>query len=253
MQMVRNATVLKDRFRSLDGKTFPNPSFQTFAPHILKLNLGGEHQGVDLTRSSAELVPEDPRRENYGVRRKIVVDEIDALLAEQGLAGQTADVKARRAALIKEHFQCTSRTEIEELMPLVELQANFDSLHRALTGQASRYGVRETPAPHATDNIHFLESSAAPAAPATPPAAATADGQADALEDLLDPREALVANIERALANAPNLSLLRAVAKNNEKHRKALEPSHIERLDAAIAANTRRLQPAKAPVIEAAK
>jgi len=38
--------VLKDRSTLLDGKTFRNPTFETFLPHIQLLNLGGKQLGV---------------------------------------------------------------------------------------------------------------------------------------------------------------------------------------------------------------
>lgn len=252
MQMVRNATVLKDRFRTLDGKTFPNPSFQTFAPHILKLNLSGEHHGVDLTRSSADMVPIDGKRENYSLRRKIVVDEIEALLAENGLGGQTADAKTKRAALIKEHFKCTSRTEIEELMPLVDLQANYDSLHRALTGQASRYGVPDAPAP-VEDEIMFtgadtatpVATDAAPTAavqaPAELPPPPSGSTSVDETEDV-DPREAIADGIVEALGKAANSTQLAAVMKVNSKARKALTDEQGKRVDDAFADRGRVLK-----------
>lgn len=135
MGVVRTATILKDRFRAIDGQTFENPTFKTFSPHILKLNLGGEHRGIDLTRTSAGMVAPDARRDNYQLRRKIQVEYIDALLAEHGMAGQTAEAKKKRLDAVKKHFLTTSRSEIEELMPLDDLRAGYASLHLELTGK----------------------------------------------------------------------------------------------------------------------
>ena len=248
MQMVRNGTVLKDRFRTLDGKTFPNPNFETFSPHILKLNLGGEHHGIDLARSSEDLVPADPRRENYGVRRKIVVDEIDAILGEAGLGGQSAEAKTKRAALIKKHFRSTSRTEIEELMPLVDLQANYDAMHRELTGQASRYGVKDAPAP-VDDEIPFTDPT--PVTVATPPAATVAPpvtpppqaGPIPIADDdgAPDPRERIVSGILDKLAKVANATMLQALVKANLVHRTALDDAHLERIDAAVDVARKRI------------
>lgn len=228
-QVVRNATVLKDRFRVLDGKTFVNPTFNTWAPHILKLNLAGEHTGVDLSRTSADLVPADPRRENYGVRKRIVVDEIEALLLEHGAGGTSNDAKTKRAALVKEHFKTTSKTEIEEAMSLADLEANFDSLHRALTGKASRYGVKEQP-PAVHDEIPDFDAAAAapavaegtaakagnaepsPAAPAAAPtAAAAAAAEPPTSEVTASPDDLKAASFEASIAKAPNLTSLSVV------------------------------------------
>ena len=142
-EQTRTATILKDRSRRLDGKTFKQPTFATFLPHIEFMDLGGRHETVDTTRNSDDVMPGDegaPLSDLKSIRRQIVLDEIQALLVDR-YPSQSADDKKAKAALIKEHFHTTSWTEIEKLMPLVQLQADFDSLHRALTGEASRYGV----------------------------------------------------------------------------------------------------------------
>jgi hypothetical protein len=143
----RTAIVLKDRSQRLDGEQYPNPTFKTFLPHIDFLALGGKHEGVDTSRTSMDIIPDDdvPLSERRHLKREIVIEELDALLAEHGLSGTSNDAKTKRAQLISKHFKCTSRTEIEKLMPLLDLQANFDALHRELTGKPSRYGVQDAP------------------------------------------------------------------------------------------------------------
>lgn len=143
----RTAIVLKDRSQRLDGEQYPNPTFQTFMPHIDFLAIGGKHEGIDTKRTSEDIIPDDdtPLADRKHIKREIVIEELDALLAEHSLAGTSTDVKQKRAELIKKHFKCTARTEIEKLMPLVDLQIAFDSLHRELTGKASRYGVKDAP------------------------------------------------------------------------------------------------------------
>jgi AAA domain len=42
------ATVQKDRSTLLDGEQIDNPDFKDFLPHIERLNLGGDHMGVDI-------------------------------------------------------------------------------------------------------------------------------------------------------------------------------------------------------------
>lgn len=222
---IRTATVIKDRFRTLDGQTFESPTFCTFAPHVLKLNLAGEHHGVDLSRSSAELVPADAKRENYGIRRQIVVDELAALLEEHGAGGQSSDAKAKRLALIKQHFKTTSKTEIEELMPLADLQSNFDSLHRALTGQPSRYGVKEAP-PATDDAIPFLEEPAQQVAPAVTDPAEVAEGH--------DASETTTQRVITAISKAANPTMLGAVLKVNKRHIETLDDEQKARIDAAV-------------------
>jgi hypothetical protein len=143
----RTAIILKDRSQRLDGEQYPNPTFKTFLPHIDFLAIGGKHEGVDTSRTSEDIIPDDdiPLSERRSIKREIVIEELDALLAQHGFGGTSNEAKTKRAELIKKHFKATSRTEIEKLMPLHDLEANFDALHRELTGQPSRYGVQDAP------------------------------------------------------------------------------------------------------------
>lgn len=155
------AHVLKDRrpdAKSLDGKTLKNPTFKAFLPHVEYLNIGGKQAAFDEKSTSAGMIPDDPAKDNDHTRREIVVEELDALLLEHGFGGASQESKMKRGELVKKHFSCTSRTEIEKLMPLKDLQANFDSLHRELTGKPSRYG-RHLPAEVAPidDEIPYME------------------------------------------------------------------------------------------------
>lgn len=163
----RTATVLKDRSQRLDGQEIPNPTFATFLPHIDFLALGGKHEAVDTTRNSEDVIPDEdaPTQDIRSVRRQIVIDEIDALLLKHGAGGTSTEAKTKRAELVEKHFKTTSRTEIERLMRLEDLQANFDSLHRELENSPSRYGVKDEPAAVA-DEIPHMEpvKEAAPAA-----------------------------------------------------------------------------------------
>jgi hypothetical protein len=137
----RTAVVLKDRSQLLDGEQFANPTFQTFLPHVDFLTLGGKHETVDTTRNSESIIPDDdtPLADRKHIRREIVIEELDALLAEHGLGGATAEVKQKRALLIKKHFNCVARTEIEKVIPLYDLQRAYNDLHVELTGKGSRY------------------------------------------------------------------------------------------------------------------
>ena len=140
-QVNRTAIILKDRSQRLDGEQYSNPTFATFLPHVDFLTLGGKHEGVDTTRTSDSIIPDDdiPMADRRHIKREIVIEELDALLAEQGLGGTSAEAKKGRAELIKKHFKATSRTEIEKLMPLYDLQRGYNDLHIELTGTASRY------------------------------------------------------------------------------------------------------------------
>lgn len=167
-QIIHVAHVLKDRradSKSLDGKSFNNPGFQTFLPHIEYLNLGGTQGGFNEQSTSASLIPDDPARDNYGVRREIVCDEIKALIVKHH-PGRSDKDQALKADLFQTHFNTVSWTEIEKLMSLDDLRDGYDKLHRALEGKPSRYFADQAPAMEKIDEIPDFEAPAPVAAPA---------------------------------------------------------------------------------------
>lgn len=144
----RKATILKDRGRTLDGQQFTNPRFADFIPHIKQLNLGGTHVGIDTTRTSASLFPRT-ERDDRGVQRKIVLDEIESLLVLH-YPGQTANEKKTKARLLKTHFNA-SWTEVSTLFSLEQLREGYDKLHVELEQATSRYHL--APPDEFTDTI----------------------------------------------------------------------------------------------------
>lgn len=147
----RTASIIKDRSTSIDGKQFHNPTFDSFMPHIKYLNLGGRQLGVDTSRTSEADIPAD-ERDNRSLHRKIVLDEIESLMV-RFYPGQSAVDKKAKLDLLKEHFQA-SWTEMERLMPLVDLRAGYDSLHRELEKAPSRYAyVGQPPSLDMNDSL----------------------------------------------------------------------------------------------------
>jgi hypothetical protein len=78
------------------------------------------------------------KRDWQPVQRRIAVDEIQTLLVLH-IPGQAAADKKRKVELIRKHFSNASWTEIEEVMPLFDLRAGYDTLHQELEGKPSRY------------------------------------------------------------------------------------------------------------------
>ena len=144
------AHVIKDRSTLLDGKEFAEPTFDTFLPHIQCLNLGGKQLGVDVSRNSGAAIPID-KRDQRRTQRKIVLAEIEDLLVTHYPASTGKDKVAKIAAL-KKHFNA-SWAEIEEVKPLEDLRASYDTLHQELEGKPSRYGHRPEPKPDIDDAI----------------------------------------------------------------------------------------------------
>ena len=53
-EFLNRAWILKDKFDVIKGKSFDMPTFNSFLPHIEKLNIGGQPPTIDTTTSSAE-------------------------------------------------------------------------------------------------------------------------------------------------------------------------------------------------------
>jgi hypothetical protein len=138
--VVRRATVMKDRWDKIDGQQFEEPRFQDFLPHISRLALGGEHVGVNDRGDSRSILLTE-KRDWQPVQRKIALGEIQDLLVLKYPSTSGADRQAKITAL-KEHFNA-SWVEIEETMPLPDLRAGYDKLHRALEGTPSKYAAPE--------------------------------------------------------------------------------------------------------------
>lgn len=132
----RTATILKDRSALIDGKVFKDPGFESFKPHIDRLNLGGRQCGVDTSRTTTEIILPDGR-DNRTVQRKIVLDEIESIMVIHHPSTGGAD-RQKKLELLRTHFDA-SWTEIETVMPLERLRKGYDTMHFTLEGKHSRY------------------------------------------------------------------------------------------------------------------
>ena len=137
-KVVNRALVLKDRGHTLNGREFVEPKFADFLPHIKRLNIGGDHAGIDETRNSAALFPKDERSDTR-YDRDIIVEKITALLTEHGHGGTSKEATASRHELLKRHFKTVSKTEIEKKIPLDELRLAYNRLHIELAGAPCSY------------------------------------------------------------------------------------------------------------------
>lgn len=155
-KVIHVAHVYKDRrtdAKSLDGKSFKNPKFKDFLPHIEFLNLGGQQLGIDTTRSSAAIIETQEGRDQNSLQRKIVIDEIESLLVSHYPSTGAADKKAK-VDLIRKHFKA-AWTEIEQVMPLFDLRVGYDSLHVELEKEPSRYAIK--PVEPVNDEIPHMD------------------------------------------------------------------------------------------------
>jgi hypothetical protein len=91
---VNRCHVLKDRADILDGQSFDNPTFETFLPHIQKLNLG-KHEGL-TGKDSTQLF--DKSDKDWSEKRKqveILKEEIEGMLVSYYPGRSADDVKIK--------------------------------------------------------------------------------------------------------------------------------------------------------------
>jgi hypothetical protein len=110
----RDGSIIKDRAARIDGKTFKNPTFENFLPHIEYLNLGGEHVGVDTSRNSQELVNTEgkPKWQFDKEQKEIALEEIAEIIGKHH-GGQSKDSKDARGDLLEKTFGTRSWKRIE--------------------------------------------------------------------------------------------------------------------------------------------
>lgn len=123
-QVWREAHVIKDRSTRLDGKSFRNPSFSDFRPHVDFLNLGGVQLGVDTSRDSGSLIANEGSKRDWKWRqeqREIALDEITEVLQKHH-GGTSQDAKKSRADIVEK----LSGTRSWERVKTFDLEALFD-------------------------------------------------------------------------------------------------------------------------------
>jgi len=114
-KMENVAFVMKDRSDKINFKEFPNPKFEDFSPHWSALNIGGEHESVDIMRNSEALFQKDDYTyRDRKIKREVLVEEIKNELTNQQL-GKTEAAKAFMNRLFKAIFDTHSWTAIENM------------------------------------------------------------------------------------------------------------------------------------------
>lgn len=111
---VHRAWVAKDRFDLLDGKHFDEPTFESFLPHIEKLNIGGKHKPRDTKQTSEE----EFQRRNWGDKyfklHDQLLDKIKITL-EQLYPGRSDTAVNSRRDICEEIFGSKSWEEIKDV------------------------------------------------------------------------------------------------------------------------------------------
>jgi len=132
--LYRVATILKDRSTQLDGKSFRDPTFPDFLPHIERLAFGSAHEAIE-PRDNAELFAGKGEQTKYAKERQkkeIVLEEIGELMKKH-YAGQDTGSKTARGDLMQTYFgtRAWSRTET---LDLPDLQKGRDAMWMQLEG-----------------------------------------------------------------------------------------------------------------------
>ncbi len=144
--MIRRAFVKKDRFDIMDGKYFDNPTFETFMPHIMRLNLGGEHKAFEEGRDSTAMFQRDDIGERKHVQREIDLEKIQNEIKKL-YPGQTQKDQLAKIAVLEEVFGTNSWTQIEKFYSNDKLAEGLNSLRLRAAKMAEEVAKAEAAAP----------------------------------------------------------------------------------------------------------
>lgn len=132
------ALILKDRFDVMNGKTFTNPTFDSFLPHVERLR-PAQAAPVDTSRKT-EIAVDESGNANWQRERRareIVLENVASALDAAGLGGTSNEAKQSRARLLVECFGTGSKTELEGMRSealrdgLAKLSVRLDEIAQA--------------------------------------------------------------------------------------------------------------------------
>lgn len=113
---INRAYVIKDRTDTMNGLHFDMPTFKTFKPVVDFLNIGGEHQGTDTTRTSQEMFGNPDRSLTERMRQMdISLEKLKDTLILAGLDGSSAEVKGKRTKVLVDLFGGSGETHLKGL------------------------------------------------------------------------------------------------------------------------------------------
>ena len=120
----RVGTVLKDRYRVIDGKSFKNPTYKDFEKMIEKALDGAYRKKLDENRDSFDDLKSTSN--NWQKKRDVALEEIENIFP-QLLLSTSKDDKAIKLELLKYSFDCTSWTKIKSL-PVETLEGGLEQM-----------------------------------------------------------------------------------------------------------------------------
>lgn len=108
------AVIQKDRSDTINGREFPMPTYESFAPHFKALNIGGQHfDSMDAKDSQAMFPDANESGWDMEARRRTILCEEIAELMKKHYPAQTVEDKQKRADLLEMHFDTRSWTKVE--------------------------------------------------------------------------------------------------------------------------------------------
>ena len=118
-KVLHRCHVIKDRrmdAKSLDGQAFDNPVFENFVPHMELLNFGGDHLGIDSSKTSDQMF-DDQTGDSWSYikkMREIYLSDIQQLLVDL-YPGRTAPELKAKADLLELGTGTRNWTRIEKM------------------------------------------------------------------------------------------------------------------------------------------
>lgn len=125
------ATIVKDRSDMMDGKEFPDPTFETFLPFFQSLSIGGEHKPTDASGDSQHLFKNPDNAIDRRRQVEITLEKIRDAFTLADVGAQSKDDKKRMKELLLECFGTSAWSEVEG-MKLENLREGLTKLRTAL-------------------------------------------------------------------------------------------------------------------------
>lgn len=125
---VNKCVVLKDRTDTMNGREITMPKFKDFASVLAFINTGGEHHGVDVTRTSESIFKDEDRSWAHKEKiRTIYIEQLQEALILAKLDGTSKEAKEGRTTTLIKYFGTSSKTAIESMEP-TEIKVRLDKL-----------------------------------------------------------------------------------------------------------------------------
>lgn len=145
---IHRAFVMKDRFDVMNGHQIDNPTFESFLPHINRLNIGGAHRGIDTSRNSEGLFETPDGRAHRKRMVEIRLEQIKEVLILADIAGTSAKAKKEQTEALIAAFGTSSWKAITGLW--------LEDIEEGLRKLRENLGIPEPSAPEVEDDLPDL-------------------------------------------------------------------------------------------------